>query len=451
MQIPGTFSTQTERLALAHQTARLASFEWNILEDKVSWAPGSTELYPVPLHEIDSARTWLRLIHPEDRARVWRAVEQVLQTEEEYHERFRVPMPDGENRWILARGRVFCELGRPRQMLGINMDLTEAVAAQEALLASETRFRATFEQAAVGIAHIGLDGSWLRMNRRCCQIVGYSEEELLTLTFGDITHPEDLEADLSLVASLARGERETYSMEKRYLTKSRDIIWVNLTVSMVRTEKGIPDYFLSVIEDITARKKLETERDALIATLEERVRERTAELELLSMTDSLTGIANRRCYDQRLEAEWTRAVRTRQPLSVILVDVDHFKALNDSFGHALGDEVLIKIAQALTGVAQRNTDLVARYGGEEFFLLLPDTDAPSALHVAYRLEDAVRELSIPNPVAHTSGRLTVSQGVATAWPDKRGTGEGLLLAADRAMYKAKQSGRQTICVADPAI
>lgn len=416
--------------------------------DQLNWAPGSTELYPQPLRDINSTRRWMELVHPADRSRVWLSLERAWKEEAEFYERFRVPLEVGTDRWILARGRVYSEPESPLRMLGINMDITIAVSTREALMASEARFRATFEQAAVGIAHVGLDGSWLRVNRRCCEIMGYSEAELLNLTFTDLTHPEDLDADWTLVNSLIRGERPTYSLEKRYLNKARETVWANLTVSLVRTEQGLPDYFISVIEDITARKKLESERDALIATLEERVRERTAELEQLSMTDSLTGIANRRCFDQRLAAEWTRAVRTRQPLSVIVVDVDYFKTVNDSYGHAFGDEVLVKIAQSLSRVAKRNTDLVARYGGEEFFLLLPDTDSPSAVHVANCVEVAIRDLAIPNPVSMMTARLTVSQGVATAWPNQRGTGEGLLLSADRAMYKAKQSGRQAICVAD---
>jgi diguanylate cyclase (GGDEF)-like protein/PAS domain S-box-containing protein len=441
-------SSQAERLALAHLTAQLATWEWIVSGDKLTWAPGSTELYPLPLQEIGSAEKWLSLVHPLERARVWASLQRALGTGEDYYERFRVPIAQGEDRWILARGRVIFEPGSPQRMLGINMDVTEVATAQEALVSSELRFRATFEQAAVGISHVGLDGSWLRVNRRCCQIVGYSEQEMLRLTFTDITHPNDVDADWALVNSLLRGDRNTYSMEKRYLAKSGETVWVNLTVSMVRTENGTPDYFISVIEDITARKKLEAERDALIATLEERVRERTAELEQLSLTDPLTGIANRRCFDQRLEAEWTRAVRSRQPLSLIVVDVDHFKALNDTLGHAAGDAVLIEIARTLLRVAKRTTDLVARYGGEEFLLLLPDTDAPNALHVAQVLETTIRELNLQNPGSDVSPRLTVSQGVATAWPNKRGTGEGLLLAADRAMYRAKQSGRQTICVSD---
>ena len=130
--------------------------------------------------------------------------------------------------------------------------------AEEALRASEERFRATFEQAAVGMAHVGLSGEWLRVNRKLCEIVGYEEGELLGLSFQDITHPDDLEADVSQVEALLRGEIETYSMEKRYLRKDGSVVWVELTVSIGRDggADGRP-YFISVVEDITERKRAE--------------------------------------------------------------------------------------------------------------------------------------------------------------------------------------------------
>ncbi|WP_166397042.1 PAS domain S-box protein [Rubrobacter marinus] len=127
--------------------------------------------------------------------------------------------------------------------------------AEEALRASEERFRATFAQAAVGMAHVGVDGRWLRVNRRLCEILGYGEEELLGLSFQDITHPDDLDADLAQVEALLAGEIETYSMEKRYLRKEGSVVWVELTVSMVREPLGGPGYFVSVVEDVTKRKR----------------------------------------------------------------------------------------------------------------------------------------------------------------------------------------------------
>lgn len=120
---------------------------------------------------------------------------------------------------------------------------------------SERRFRATFEQAAVGIAHVGPDGSWLRVNDRLCEIVGYPREELLGLTFQDITHPEDLEKDLDQVKSLLAGGIDTYTMEKRYIRKDDSIVWIDLTVSLVRRDSGEPAYFIAVIEDIQERRR----------------------------------------------------------------------------------------------------------------------------------------------------------------------------------------------------
>ncbi|MCA1847689.1 MAG: PAS domain S-box protein, partial [Actinobacteria bacterium] len=127
--------------------------------------------------------------------------------------------------------------------------------AERALRESEERFRATFEQAAVGVAHIGLDGSWLRVNQKLCEIVGYTREELLERTFQDITHPDDLEADLDHLRRLQTGEISRYSMEKRYFRKAGSVIWIDLTVSLVRAPSGEPKYFIVIVEDITERKR----------------------------------------------------------------------------------------------------------------------------------------------------------------------------------------------------
>jgi PAS domain S-box-containing protein len=151
---------------------------------------------------------------------------------------------------------------------GMAIDITEERRTRAVLQESEERFRATFEQAAVGIAHVGPDGRWLRVNRKLCDIAGYSPDELLALTFQDITHPEDLEADLAQVRRLLAGEIQTYAMEKRYIRKDRSPVWVKLTVALVRTPEGRPKYFISVVEDVTQTKQVQ---DALRES-EERLR-----------------------------------------------------------------------------------------------------------------------------------------------------------------------------------
>jgi PAS domain S-box-containing protein len=149
------------------------------------------------------------------------------------------------------------ENGSLMRAWGTQRDITERKQAEEELRESEERFRGTFEQAAVGIAHVATDGHWLRVNRRLCDIVGYEKEELLGLTFQDLTHPDDLETDLEGTRQLLVGEIETYSREKRYFRKDGSIVWIYLTDSLVRSTLGEPRYFISVTEDITERKRIE--------------------------------------------------------------------------------------------------------------------------------------------------------------------------------------------------
>ena len=171
------------------------------------------------------------------------------------------------------------ELNGQPCLLGVGLDITERKQAEEAVRESETRFRATFEQAAVGVALVATDGRWLRVNQKLCDIVGYTPEELLPLTFQDITHPDDLDADLAYVRQVLAGEIQTYTMEKRYFRKDGSIVWADLTVSLVREPSGQPQYFIAVVEDITERKQAEDEIRELNERLEQRVRERTAELQ----------------------------------------------------------------------------------------------------------------------------------------------------------------------------
>lgn len=152
----------------------------------------------------------------------------------------------------------------------------------EQLKQSEAKFRSTFEQATVGIAHVAPDGKWLNVNKRLCDIIGYTEDELLKLTFHDITHPDDLDADLSNVQMLLDGEIKTYSMEKRYIRKDNSIVWINLSVSLVRGENNIPLYFVSVVEDIHAKKMLTVERDKL----NEQITKKNDELEQIVFATS---------------------------------------------------------------------------------------------------------------------------------------------------------------------
>ncbi len=177
------------------------------------------------------------------------------------------------------------EAGRLTNFVGVQNDITERRRIEEVLRESEERFRATFEHAAVGAAQVGIDGRWLRVNPRLCEIVGYSQEELLARTFQDITHPDDLEEDLGRLRTMLAGELRTFTTEKRYIKKDGFEVWVNLTVSLVRDPSGEPGYFISVVEDISERKKAEEERDLLL------VREQLARAEAVAARRRLALLA----------------------------------------------------------------------------------------------------------------------------------------------------------------
>jgi diguanylate cyclase (GGDEF)-like protein len=166
-------------------------------------------------------------------------------------------------------------------------------------------------------------------------------------------------------------------------------------------------------------------------------------LEEISLRDALTGVANRRSFDQTLEAEWSRATRTRHPLALLLIDLDYFKNLNDTQGHRYGDRCLSAIARVLREVASRSGDMVARYGGEEFAVILPTTTQEAALGLAMQMQEAVADLLIENQTS--IGRyVSISIGIAGYCYPEPGTPAMLVEASDQALYLAKKNGRNRI-------
>lgn len=173
-------------------------------------------------------------------------------------------------------------------------------------------------------------------------------------------------------------------------------------------------------------------------------------LSRLSLIDSLTGIANRRCFDKSIEQEWNRGFRNMHPLALIMIDVDFFKAYNDAYGHQTGDDCLKEVVRGIAESLRRPADLVCRYGGEEMAILLPDTPLQGAMHVAERVKNKVESFHIPHCQSKVNPFVTLSQGVAAIVPNKETTARLLIATADRALYKAKAEGRNCIRVADMA-
>ncbi|PTN37899.1 diguanylate cyclase [Desulfonatronum sp. SC1] len=171
---------------------------------------------------------------------------------------------------------------------------------------------------------------------------------------------------------------------------------------------------------------------------------RTDMLEKLALVDGLTGIANRRSFDQALEQEWKRAARSGRDISVIMLDIDHFKAYNDNYGHGAGDDCLQRVAKALRSAVYRPSDLIARYGGEEFVALLPETDSHGAARLAETLRLTVANLALPHAYSPIVEHITVSVGHATRRAVQDQSPQDILKAADQALYKAKEAGRNRV-------
>lgn len=216
-------------------------------------------------------------------------------------------------------------------------------------------------------------------------------------------------------------------------------------------ESGGDDYLVKPVSFVVLNAKIRALQrlDAMHGKQLEMSRALAAanrELEKLSHQDGLTGIANRRYFDGYLSTEVRRAAREHQPLSLILADVDQFKAFNDCYGHQVGDDCLRRVAAALTSAGRRPADLAARYGGEEFAMVLPGTDLDGAVDVAQSVSRVIGSLAIPHARSTVSKSVTLSQGVVSLTPEKETPPEDVIRSADQALYQAKQQGRNRFVV-----
>lgn len=302
------------------------------------------------------------------------------------------------------------------------VDNSEQKQAKILLEKSEEKFHSVFEQAAMGIARVSTTGKFLEVNQKLCDIMGYTKKELMRKTFQEITHPDDLEDDVRFVGQMLRNERQTFSLEKRNINKNGKTIWIGLTVSLIRSADGEPKYFVSIVEDIGYRKQMERE-------LIER-----------ATHDSLTGLLNRAELEKALETETIRANRYGRTFSVLMLDIDHFKYVNDDFGHQAGDKVLVELANIMEKDT-RKVDSVGRFGGEEFLLILPELNHEQALLLAERIRRHVESAAIRFQDKQMA--ITVSIGVST-YPKHGDNLDDLVKAADDAMYKAKKAGRNRV-------
>jgi PAS domain S-box-containing protein len=314
---------------------------------------------------------------------------------------------------------------------------------------SEEFFRNAFDHAATGMVLADMGGRWLKTNRALCELVGYAEDQLLRVANRTITHPEDLHKQRAGAEELKAGRADRHQLEVRYTHKDGHTVWALVTQSLVRDECGRPQTLISQIQDVTERKRAE-----------DRLRHQ-------SLHDALTGLPNRLFLDERLRRGIERA--NQDPdfrLAVLFLDLDRFKLINDSLGHAAGDQLLITVAERLrrcvrggdpeggngpTGTAGEGSGsgpghTVARLGGDEFTVLLEGLRSPrDAERVAERI---LRELSGPLELGGRQIRAAASIGIVHATGRRYAAPPQMLADADAALYKAKAAGRGRYAVFD---
>ncbi|MFC4290811.1 GGDEF domain-containing protein [Sphingorhabdus arenilitoris] len=264
-------------------------------------------------------------------------------------------------------------------------------------------------------------------------LLGWAQDSWKTVEdWSSRMHEDDREFAVNYCVSQSVAGLD-HEMDYRALTKDNGYVWIRDVIHVVRNDAGEVDCLIGFMFDISERKKIEQE----LVSLQEK-------LERLSYEDGLTGLSNRRMFDKYLADEWANVGDATKPLSLIMLDIDHFKQYNDFYGHLQGDECLKSVAAALKTVAKNDRDIVARFGGEEFVLLLPGTNDAEAVAVANECLNQIAALKLPHEKSATSPHVTASVGVKTIVPPAGMVPSDFVKSVDKLLYTAKNTGRNTV-------
>ena len=417
-----------ERQLTESQTvSRLGSWDMDLVSQTLEWSEEtyrlcdkSPELYTPSYDEF------ARMVHPDDleiMLTVWNRT--VAGSEEPYYLNIRM-INDTGRVWVME---AFARVERDKdnkviRIYGTTQDITERRKAEEELQESHERFRASFVDAAIGMALVSLDYSITEANQAFRRMLGYSEEELVGVSFKDIIHPDDISKSFDYYQKLVAGEISNYYFEIRYLHKQGYEIWTLLSVSLVQGKDSTPLYAIAQIQDITQRKQTDEQ------------------LSHQASHDALTGLINRREFERRAERMLLTSKQDNTEHALCYMDLDQFKVVNDTCGHTAGDEMLRQLTEVLSG-AVRKRDTLARLGGDEFGVLMEHCTLDHAHRVAATLQKAVQNFQFS--WEEQSFRVGVSIGLVAITEAMPNLAE-LLKQADAACYMAKDMGRNRIHV-----
>lgn len=409
-----------ERLRFVLEGAELGLWDWNLLTGEVKRNERWAKMLGYRYEELEgSTRQWSDFVHPDDRARAWDSIRDALEGRSAAHKQeYRMLHKDGSVLWILDQAKVMQRdaQGRALRMSGIHSDITERKLREQSLRLHQF----TLNHAQEEVFWVGKDAKILDANEPACQMLGYSREEMLSLSVPDIDPCFPMETWAEHWQELkSKGTLRFESMQR-----TRDGRQFPIEIVANYMEYEGTEYNCALARDISERKRFETE------------------LELRANTDFLTQVGNRRHFMEEAERERARATRYGTPLSLMMLDIDFFKRINDTYGHAAGDETLRQIADACRQNL-REVDIVGRMGGEEFAVLLPETDLQAATEAAERLRLAIAQVAVATDI-EPAPTITASIGVSALRTEDDSL-DSLLTAADNALYEAKRGGRNRVC------
>ncbi len=407
-----------KRFFLALDEAKAGLWDFDIINQEVFLSPMWKQILGYEDHEIEnSVEAWQDLWHPDDSDKIKKLTDDYLKGKSKTYEAVnRLKHKDGSYRWILSRGGILKdENGTPIRWIGTNIDITKE---HEQALELERFFSVNLDLLCI----TDMKGNFVKTNKAWEDILGYSSEELKKRNFLDFIHPDDLSATLEAMKQLKSGQKVIHFVN-RYISASNDYRHIEWR------SNPYGDLIYAAARDITRR--IEYEKEILD----------------VSNRDPLTNIYNRRCIYSRTEEIIEEYKRTGKIFSVCIIDIDHFKKVNDTYGHQIGDSVLKNFTKII-GENLRPYDLLGRYGGEEFILVLNHTSKTQSFLIVERILNTIRNQ--PFVFANTKIKLTFSAGISNCREIKK---EKLMVydlveMADRRMYKAKQSGRNKIIFSD---
>jgi len=368
---------------------------------------------------------------PEDRERVSRTIHRALENNESFDVEYRIERADGRVCWVLERGVGIRDAnGRLAWIEGFIQDISERMVINEMLREAVRRYSSIFEHATEGIFQTTPEGRYLNTNPALASIYGHASPDDLIAHLHDI--PRQLYVLPERRAEFVRLMQEqgvVRNFESQVYRNDGSIIWISENARAVKNADGSVQFFEGTVVDITERRQHE------------------AELEYQASHDSLTGLPNRSLLHDRIEQAIVRARRDSKRVAVVFVDLDHFKLINDSLGHHIGDRLLLEVADRLM-TCIRNHDTVARQGGDEFVLVLTEQhDADETLTIVNRLLEVISQPWVNDGQEYG---LSCSIGIS-CYPQDGDDPDALLRCADTAMYKAKASGRSTFHVYTPEL